>query len=286
MLRERGYGGTGTYRTNAGVLAELISMKASDTNDIIPWGTIKSLPTEDGRVCQTAWKDNACVLMMSNTLSGNDLISRLRNRPKETSSKAKTAQIPFGNLAQKELEIPVLFDKYNLNMGAVDEHNNMASRNAGLRPIQRGGHQAIEHWLLQVVLVNCYLLALLGGEDNEREISFRSQKDFQEQQLAEALLYCGTKGQIVPKSTVSHISTNAESLPFKDHELVKLSVRKRCVCCAGLQAGDRPQKQVTLAQIAINSKQENRRTDTIYSCKQCDIAICKKNRCCEIFHYL
>jgi hypothetical protein len=59
-----------------------------------------------------------------------------------------------------------------LNIGVVNKHNNMASHNAGLWPIQRGGHQAIKHWLLQVVLVNCYLLALLGEEDNEREILF------------------------------------------------------------------------------------------------------------------
>jgi hypothetical protein len=79
VLRERGYGGTSTCRTNTGILVELIAIKASNTNNTIPWRTIKSLPTEDGRVCQTAWKDNTCVLMMSNTLSGNNLISRLRN---------------------------------------------------------------------------------------------------------------------------------------------------------------------------------------------------------------
>ncbi len=47
---------------------------------------------------------------------------QLRKRPKETSSKARTTRAPFGkDEAVKELSIPTIVDKYNYNIGAVDE---------------------------------------------------------------------------------------------------------------------------------------------------------------------
>jgi hypothetical protein len=64
----------------------------------------------------------------------------------------------------------------------------MASRNAGLRPIVRGGHQAIEHWLFCVALVNSYLLSLCSDIETYREVNFRSQQDFRTQ-LVDALLH-------------------------------------------------------------------------------------------------
>jgi hypothetical protein len=47
------------------------------------------------------WKDQAFILMMSSFMSGDKRILRLRKRPKETSSKAKTVRVPFGNQAIK-----------------------------------------------------------------------------------------------------------------------------------------------------------------------------------------
>ena len=72
--------------------------------------------TDNGLVAQIGWKDNAFALMMSTTMDGNEIVLRERKRPKKTSSKAKTACIPFGNLPKKVLPIPVVFDKYNFNM--------------------------------------------------------------------------------------------------------------------------------------------------------------------------
>ena len=243
VLAERGYGGTGTARTSSGVLQALIEFKKSDSNDTLEWGTKMSLFTESGKVCQSAWKDNAVVLIMSNCLDAEEAIERLRRRPKLTSSKAKTSRKPFGDMARKALKIPIIFNEYNFNMGAVDEHDNMASRNAGLRPIRRGGHQALDHWLLRVALVNSYLLSLLDGEDRaEREVDFRSQKDFR-QQLVTALLYRSLHGPPAPKRRISIISTICENISAKDHELVKRSGRKQCVCTLqGNEDGGSPTK--------------------------------------------
>jgi hypothetical protein len=59
--------------------------------------------------------------MMSSLLSGDERVVRLRKRPKETSSKAKTSRQPFGNKPEKELVIPAITDGYHHYIGVVDE---------------------------------------------------------------------------------------------------------------------------------------------------------------------
>ena len=115
---------------------------------------------------------------MSTVLSGDPRVYRLRKRPKETSSKAKTSRVPFADgEAQKQLWIPQVADWYNHFMGQVDEVDHLTAQNAGLRHVKRGGHQALEHWLFRVVMVNTYLLALRSENPDleDRPISFRSQ---------------------------------------------------------------------------------------------------------------
>jgi hypothetical protein len=172
--RSQGVGITGTCRDNGGVIQELLDLKKKDKKDIIKWGETYSMPTLNGKVCQVGWKDQAFVLMISSVMSGDQRVTRLRKRPKETSSKAKTAQAPFGKDAIKELSIPAIADSYNYHMGAVDEFDHLTAQNAGLRHVERGGHQALEHWLLRVVLVNSYLLALGSDLLKLRQVSFKS----------------------------------------------------------------------------------------------------------------
>jgi hypothetical protein len=72
--------------------------------------------TDNSLVAQIGWKDNAFALIMSTTMDGNDTVMKERKCLKKTSSKAKTARVPFGNLPKKVLLIPVVFDQYNFNM--------------------------------------------------------------------------------------------------------------------------------------------------------------------------
>jgi hypothetical protein len=64
---------------------------------------------------------------MSSFISGNERVLRLRKRPKETSSKVKTARVPFSNQAIKVLSIPAIADGYNYYMGAVNEFNHLTA---------------------------------------------------------------------------------------------------------------------------------------------------------------
>jgi len=78
--------------------------------------------------------------MMSSFMSGDKRVDRLRKRPKETSSKAKTTRELFGKEPIKVLSIPAITDGYNYHMGAVDEFNHLTTQNASLRHVKRGGY--------------------------------------------------------------------------------------------------------------------------------------------------
>jgi hypothetical protein len=72
---------------------------------------------------QIGWKDNAFALIMSTVFNGNTLVSRLKKRPKESSSKAKTAQKLFGDQPTKELEISQPYNSYNHQIEGVNITN-------------------------------------------------------------------------------------------------------------------------------------------------------------------
>jgi hypothetical protein len=188
--------------------------------------------------------------MISSVLSGNKKVVRLRKRPKETSSKARTAREPFGNEAVKELKIPAI-DGYNYHIGTVNEFDHLIAQNVGLRHVKRGGAQALEHWLLRIVLVNSYLLALYSDAPEPRQINFRSQQDFR-RQLIGALLAMGKDSNVSPKRRISKISQSADQEPIQSHERVKMERPRECVNCKGLRFGDWPKKRVALGEIVAN----------------------------------
>jgi hypothetical protein len=281
--RSQGVGVTGTCRDKSGIMKKLAELKKQDKKDVIPWGETYSLYTPSNKVCHVGWKDQAFVLMMSSVLSGDERVVRLRRRPKETSSKAKTSRVPFGEDPVKELSIPAIADAYNYHMGAVDEFDHLTAQNPGLRRVKRGGSQALEHWLLRTVLVNCYLLALCSDVPEPRQVSFRSQQDFRKQ-LISSLLSMSRDTSICPKRRISRISEGADQVPLRSHEQVKMGKRGYCVACKGLRFGDRPQKRVALGVIAANSGRKNSNHSSRFGCKQCDVFLCDNSSCFEVFH--
>ena len=282
--RSQGVIVTRTCRTDGGVIQELLDLKKKDDKDVIPWGETYSMPIENGQVCHIGWKDQAFVLMMSSFMSGDERVIRTRKKPKETSFKAKIARAPFtDDEAIKEFSIPLIADRYNYEMGAIDQFDHLTSQNAGLRHVRRGGHQALEHWLLRTVLVNCYLLSLCSDIPEPREVSFRSQEDFR-LQLIGALLAKGRGSEVCPKRRISQINQEAVQTPVQSHEQVKMARKGKCVCCKGLRYGDRPRKRVALSKIAANQSRDSSRHDSIYGCKQCDVHLCKERGCFEVFH--
>jgi hypothetical protein len=284
FLRSKGYGATGTCRTNSGVITELIDLKKKDKGDTIPWGTLRAMPTRSGKVIQVGWKDNALVLGMSTVIGGEGSVERQRRKPKSSSTSAKTARAPFGpDEYIKAMSIPLFYDLYNYNMNAVDRADQLAANNSGLRHVRRGGWQATEHWILRVVLCNCFILALWGGPEGARQINFRSQVDFRNQ-LIDSLFSMGKEFPLSKKRRISHISQDYETLPNSYHHKIKNKVRRQCVACKGLRLSDRPQKRLALATIATDNNRPSKRVLTFISCKQCKVFLCSKSLCWARYH--
>lgn len=284
LLRSKGYAATGTCRTNSGVLSELVELKKKDKGKgEMPWGTLHAIPTETNQVNQIGWKDNAFALTMTTYWEADKKVLRLRKRPKLSSSKAKTARLPFGDLGEKEMWVPELYDAYNHNMGAVDIADQLQGQNAGLRRIKRGGAQAVDQFLLLTVLVNCYLLSLYAKWEGERTVKHRSQDDFRIK-LVEALLAAGRDAKVQKKRVYPFTNAEALEVPLHRYQHVKMPTRKDCAACKGVRHHDRPPKRVALAEIAANSGGSSDRRTSYWGCKQCRVSLCKKGGCFERYH--
>jgi hypothetical protein len=98
------------------------------------------LPTKSGKVIQVGWKDNAFVLGMSTILDAKDSVNKNHKKPSAISTLAKTTRAPFGQDEYiKSILILLFFDLYNYNMNAVDQGDQLAAINPGLRYYVRGG---------------------------------------------------------------------------------------------------------------------------------------------------
>lgn len=165
-MREKGWGATGTCTAKSGIIKKFSKMKKQDkSKDTIPWGTLYTEPSEDNLINFIAWKDNALVLFMSTVDEGKELVERLRKRPSETSTSAKTARKPFGDQAMKKLLIPAFDDNYNHGMGYVDQGNQLKKPNSLSCLCRKGGHQSLTNWELDTVLVNSYKLSFHSKVD-------------------------------------------------------------------------------------------------------------------------
>lgn len=281
MLRKKGYTATGTCRTTSGVLSELVELKKKDKGEgEMPWGTLYAMPTASNQVNQIGWKDNAFALIMSTYWEADTKVLRVRKRPKLSSSKAKTARLPFGDQSEKEMWIPEVYDAYNHNMGAVDVADQLQGHNQGLRRIRRGGGQAVDQFLLSTVLCNCYLLSLYSNWD---EIGHWNQDNFRVK-LVEALLVIGTDGKVPCKRLFPHTDSESFQVPLHHHSHVKMPTRKDCTACKGGQHSDRPLKRVALSEVASNLGRSSNRRTSHWGCKECKVALCREGSCFERYH--
>jgi hypothetical protein len=94
-FRNRGFGATGTCRTNSGVYQDLIDMKKRNKKNVIPWGTTEAILTKSKKIIQVGFKNITFVLGISIVLDMNMLVLRNRKKPSTTSTSAKTTRTPF-----------------------------------------------------------------------------------------------------------------------------------------------------------------------------------------------
>jgi hypothetical protein len=287
-LRSQGFAATGTCRTSSGVHEDIVKLKKTREKgaNAMPWGTTVTIPTESENVLHIGFQDSAFALAMSTFWDGKSTVLRVRKRPKETAGNAKISRAPFGNQPTKALDIPELYDAYNHYMGAVDLGDQLQGHNGGLRRIRRGPIQALHQYMLLVVLSNCYLITRYSGYEL-KNVSLRSQDDFR-LQVVNALITMGRDVPDLRKRRISQLSRVTVEVPLHSHELIKMTTAQRrvdCVACKGVRFGDGPPpKRVALGNIARNLGRTTKRKATMYGCKQCEVALCKKTDCFALYH--
>ena len=83
--------------------------------------------SNDSKVFQIAWKDQAMVLFISTVSNGTKKIVRQRRRPAKTATNARTSRMVFGDAVVKDLLIPDYINMYNHSMNGVDMADQLRS---------------------------------------------------------------------------------------------------------------------------------------------------------------
>lgn len=96
---------------------------------------------------------------MTTAYNLTDAIIKSRKRPSRTSTNAAITRPIFGDLPVKDLPIPVAIDAYNHYMNGVDRANQLRGAFTTLRSQNMRYWKPLFYWLLDIALVNSYLLA-------------------------------------------------------------------------------------------------------------------------------
>ncbi|KNB06171.1 hypothetical protein FOXG_19591 [Fusarium oxysporum f. sp. lycopersici 4287] len=166
LLRQLGYGATGTARPNCGITTEIKQIKETGK---LPNGKqlllnrVYLIPTKDKQVFQIAWKDSSVVLFLS-TMHGITPLNRTpkeRKLPAERGTKAEAQRLKevFNGDQARIIPIPSVAAQYNDEMNHVDRGDQIRSYTSYQHRFRRGPWQALLwSFLLDVALANSFIL--------------------------------------------------------------------------------------------------------------------------------
>jgi hypothetical protein len=145
----------GPTRKNAeGMPQELINLKSQ--NHALVWNlTVARIV--DNILC-FHWQDNNAVLGIATAFNLHQKTFRERKRPTLTSTNARIVRPVFGNLVRKWLWIPSANDSYNHHMNGVDRNNQLRKKMTVCRPFEQRVWRPLWLWLLDICLVNSFLI--------------------------------------------------------------------------------------------------------------------------------
>ena len=119
---------------------------------------------------QLGWKNSVYCIFISNMDSGVEATTTKRRRPNETATCAKTARVPFGGQAVKELPRPTLTSLYNIKMNQMDRGEQIRAAYPNEQR-QLKGWKAIFYTIVGIVVVNSYLLSAYAPVPKEKFIT-------------------------------------------------------------------------------------------------------------------
>lgn len=186
---------------------------------------------------------------MSRVDEGKELVERLRKRPSETSTSAKTVRKPFGDQAIKKLLIPAFDDNYNHGMGYVDQGNQLKKPNSLSCLCRKGGHQSLTNWELDTVLVNSYKLSFHSKVDKRDK--WTDQEKFRTAIIKECFAL-GKQARLKRKRSSSFTAIPLLDTPLNTHSIEHREYKQECVVCKKEGTSRGVSKRRALGEISDN----------------------------------
>jgi hypothetical protein len=276
-LRNKGYGATGTARINSGIYQPFVDLKKIDKKqDKILWGELRKVITPDNQVMQFAWKDNAIVLFQSTMFDGEAYTRRYRRRPSKTSTSAKTARVPFGDQPRAWLNIPNFVDAYNHYMGAVDRADQLRAVYGYKQRCRSGEHTALYEFLIELSVINAYLLSLHSEVSKEAKFTVHSKFRIA---LYTGLIQAFKRQDLKRKRTSIEPAFEHSNKRFDDHQICKRKSSGECYGCREIGQLVTHRKRRILGELTPNLGGRKRGKRSTFGCDICDIPICKDGPC-------
>lgn len=152
-LRKLGIGAAGTTRVNANGFPTELRIEKEKARRILSWGHLSGMVVDN--ICCLVWQDNNSVFFMTSFHDIQKTVTRVRRRPKLSSTNGHTVRGIFGNEVRKAIPIPQFIDDYNYNMGGVDIADQLRSY-YHVQQIVRRNWLPYFFWLLDTTVVNAY----------------------------------------------------------------------------------------------------------------------------------
>ena len=177
-LRKKNIGACGTVRTNSKGFPAVLRVEKSAAR-YYQWDTLSAVVVgeEPAQVLASVWIDNGPVTMLTTVhrLDGADArIERDRRRPRDTSTNAARVREVFGNQSRRKIPIPKMIDDYNHYMGGVDIADQLRAYYSVQLKAERTW-MPLFFWLIDVSLVNAYMISKTINKSDIDQISFRRQ---------------------------------------------------------------------------------------------------------------
>ena len=262
----------GTTRKNAkGIPQQLITLK--EYNRALVWNSCIGIIVNS--VLCFLWQDNNAVLGVTTAYSLHVLIERLRTRPSTTSTNAHIVLPVFGDLKKKRLKIPYAIDEYNHHMNGVDRNNQLRKGMSVIRPFQERTWRPAWHWMLDVVLVNCYLI----WKSTKRLDRSRGHRKFR-QALCNALLKWPEELSI----TMASVPGLKASLAC---ERVRFKAKRSCAWCRKIHSNQHGNSRRQFGTDITNQAASGFRKTvprTYGGCSKCQKHLCIRGECWSEWH--
>ena len=168
-LRLMGVGACGTSRVQKDRYPEYCI-----SPEVMPWNSVFSgqVTGTNGAVLAAEWQDNSQVHMLTTVHNLHDWVKRNRKRPRLTSTNGPLIRPVFGNQHTMPAPIPHMIDNYNLYKGGVDIADQYRCY-FFTQLIARHNWLPFFFWLLDISVVNCFLIFCLVREEDNIDKEFR-----------------------------------------------------------------------------------------------------------------